>query len=102
MCLACVVRLQVANVPARIRCATGVQAPPTLSISSNHAERGKVPTPPGLAMPGKPTVRQAYGGGTLRNRNKQRPSGSRRDTACNTAAPKRRGFAPADTEADVR
>ena len=58
---------------------TGVQAPPKLS-RSNHVERGKAITSPG-AMPGKPTVRQAYGGMALRGRKKQRLSCNGTDRA---------------------
>lgn len=66
MGLACVVRLQVSNVSARNCLTTGVQAPPTLSTQNENAERGKVVTPPGPAIPGKPTVRQADGGTAMR------------------------------------
>ena len=63
----------------------GIVIPPAsrLRLScpmSNHVERGKVITPPG-AMPGKPTVRQAHGGMTLRGRKKQRLSCNGTDRA---------------------
>jgi len=73
MGLACVVRLQVSNVPARDCLTTGVQVPPKLSTQSENAERGKVVTPPCPAIHGWLTERQAYGGASMRGRNKQMP-----------------------------
>jgi len=67
MGLACVVRTRVANVPA-----SGSQhhrrSGPAYVVQqeSDHVERGKVATPPGPAMPGKPTARQADGGAAMR------------------------------------
>lgn len=76
MGLACVVRLQVANVPARNRCTTGVQAPPTLSIMSENAERGNpVPSPFGQANREAGCWRVG-----LRGWNKQMSGGSGRDS----------------------
>ena len=66
------VRLQVANVPVRIRRTAGVQTSPKLSTWIDYVERGKAVTSP-CATHGRQTVRHAYGGIALRSWKKQRP-----------------------------
>jgi|GEM_PF-4279887 hypothetical protein len=68
-----------------LTCLHGIVIPPAsrlrLSCPANkHLERGKAITSPG-AIPGRPTVRQAYGGMELRGRKKQRLSCSGADRA---------------------
>lgn len=69
---ACVVRLQVSNIPARDRMATGVQVPSKLSEKAItwNVEKSSLRH---VATHGKPTARQAHGGTTMRGWNKQRP-----------------------------
>ena len=78
--LTCVVRLQGINVLARDCCSTGVQAAPKLSVKTITRNVEKLSLRHD-AMHGKPTVRQADGGATLRCRKKQMPSCSGADRA---------------------
>ena len=78
--LTCVVRLQGINVLARDCRTTGVQAAPKLSVKiiTRNVETSSLRHD---AMHGKPTVRQADGGATLRCRKKQMPPCSGADRA---------------------
>ena len=75
---ACVVRLQVSNVPVRVCLTIGVQAPPKLSIKSSHLERG-TPVPPPFGQANRKASCWRSGSRSLRKRT---PGCNGRDTGC--------------------
>ncbi len=84
LAFACVARLQISTVSARDCRATGVQVPPKLSVKAItwNVEKSSLRRD---AVHGKPTVRQAHGGATLRSQKKRRPPCNGADRAWNMA-----------------